>query len=77
MSDRGTIAELALLPLADAEELAWQERALCAQTDPEALVRAYDQGKQDALRTNPVSMDLEMVCLNLWANKQPTPWEKR
>jgi hypothetical protein len=52
-------------------------KVMPAQTDPEALVRAYDQGKQDALRTNPVSMDLEMVCLNLWANKQPTPWEQR
>lgn len=38
-----------------------------------ALIAAYDQGKSDALRTNPVSMDLEMVCLNLWSNAQPTP----
>lgn len=37
----------------------------------EALMVAYDQGKKDALRTNPVSMDLEMVCLGLWADKQP------
>jgi hypothetical protein len=36
-----------------------------------ALVGAYSQGKKDALSTDPVSMDLEMVCLGLWANKQP------
>lgn len=47
------------------------------EASAEALIAAYDQGKRDALRTNPVSMDLEMVCLNLWANKQPTPWEQR
>jgi hypothetical protein len=44
----------------------------------EALMAAYDQGKQDALRTNPVSMDLEMVCLSLWAGKQPVAqWEDK
>ncbi len=48
-----------------------------SKASAEALIAAYDQGKQDALRTNPVSMDLEMVCLNLWANKQPTQWEQR
>ena len=27
-------AVLGLVPLSDAQELAWQEQALCAQTDP-------------------------------------------
>ncbi len=31
------MVDMVLLPLSDAEELAWQERALCAQTDPEAF----------------------------------------
>ena len=31
------VADMALVPLSDVEELAWQERALCAQTDPEAF----------------------------------------
>jgi protein-L-isoaspartate O-methyltransferase len=39
----------------------------------EASVAAYERGLADALRTNPPSMDLEMVCVNLWANKQPVP----
>jgi len=27
---------------------------------------AYDQGRQDALRMNPVSDDLEFTCAGLW-----------
>lgn len=38
---------------------------------PTNVIQAYNQGLRDALRTNPVSMELEMVCLELWANKQP------
>ena len=39
--------------------------------DPAIVIQAYNAGKKDALRTNPVSMELDMVCLNLWINKQP------
>lgn len=39
----------------------------------EASVAAYERGLNDALKTNPPSMDLEMVCVNLWANKQAAP----
>lgn len=52
-------------------------KVIPSEASAEALIVAYDQGKRDALRLNPVSMDLEMTCLNLWANKQPTPWEQR
>jgi hypothetical protein len=38
---------------------------------PANVIQAYNHGLKDALRTNPVSMELEMVCLELWANKQP------
>ena len=31
------VADMVLVPLSDVEELEWQERALCAQTDPEAF----------------------------------------
>ena len=31
------MADMVLVPLSDIEELEWQERALCAQTDPEAF----------------------------------------
>ena len=31
------MSDMVLVPLSDTEELAWQERALCAQTDPEAF----------------------------------------
>ena len=38
---------------------------------PRDIIQAYNQGLKDALRTNPPSMDLEQVCVNMWANKQP------
>ena len=50
MSERGTIAELALLPLSDVEELAWQEQALCAQTDPEAFFPEKGGSTREAKR---------------------------
>lgn len=38
---------------------------------PKSVIEAYNMGLKDALRTNPPSMDLEQVCVNMWANKQP------
>jgi hypothetical protein len=40
-------------------------------TRAEELISIYKRGVKDALRTNPVSMDLEQTCLEVWANKQP------
>lgn len=37
----------------------------------EELINIYKRGKQDALKTNPVSFELEQTCLEVWANKQP------
>jgi len=39
---------------------------------PKSVIEAYNQGLKDALRTNPPSLDLEQVCVNLWADKQPS-----
>lgn len=38
---------------------------------PKTIIEAYKMGAKDALKTNPASMDLEMVCVGLWAEKQP------
>ena len=40
-------------------------------TRADELISIYKRGIKDALRTNPVSMDLEQACLEIWANKQP------
>ena len=40
-------------------------------TRAEELISIYKRGQADALRTNPVSFELEQVCLEVWANKQP------
>ena len=37
---------------------------------PKDVIDAYNTGRTDALRTNPVSADLEMTCLELWNRKQ-------
>ena len=41
-------------------------------TEPTQIeaIEAYNLGKQHALRTNPVSMDLEMTCVSLWVDRQ-------
>lgn len=38
----------------------------------EKLIDMYQRGQKDALKTNPVSFELEQTCLEVWANKQPT-----
>jgi len=35
------------------------------------LINIYKRGRADALKTNPVSFELEQTCLEVWANKQP------
>jgi len=37
---------------------------------PTDVIEAYSTGRADALRTNPVSADLEMTCLEIWNSKQ-------
>ena len=49
---------------------------MTARPDPSAvdmpadIVSAYRMGLKDALKTNPPNMELEAVCMELWANKQ-------
>ena len=38
---------------------------------PKDIIAAYNMGLKDALRTNPVSLELDQTCLALWAGKQP------
>ena len=35
------------------------------------LISIYKRGMKDALKTNPVSFELEQTCLEVWASKQP------
>ena len=41
------------------------------ETRAEELINIYKRGHADALKTNPVSFELEQTCLEVWANKQP------
>jgi len=38
---------------------------------PQDIVKAYNMGLKDSLRTNPPSMELDAVCLELWTERQP------
>jgi hypothetical protein len=39
-------------------------------TRAEELISIYKRGVKDALKTNPVSFELDQTCLEVWANKQ-------
>ncbi len=58
---RNAVRELYVLD-GDAEELGWQERALCAQTDPEAFFprRRLDEGGG---RAGCADLDVRSECL--------------
>jgi hypothetical protein len=43
---------------------------------PFEIIQAYNQGRIDALKLNPVSWDLEQACANLWANRLPVDTQK-
>jgi WhiB family redox-sensing transcriptional regulator len=55
-------AGLTLIPLSDVEELAWQEQALCAQTDPEAFFPEKGGSTREAKRVC-LSCDVRTDCL--------------
>jgi hypothetical protein len=46
-----------------------KEQAEPAKAMP--IITAYKAGQADALKTNPISFELEQTCLSVWANKQP------
>jgi hypothetical protein len=45
-----------------------------SRTQAQDLITTYEQGKKDALRLSPrPSLELEMACIAIWANKVPVP----
>lgn len=61
MSDNHDV-ELGLLPISDVEVLTWQERALCAQTDPEAFFPEKGGSTREAKRVC-LSCEVRVECL--------------
>jgi len=57
-----TVRELYLLDSDDAEENGWQERALCAQTDPEAFFPEKGGSTREAKRVC-LTCDVRGECL--------------
>lgn len=56
------VADMVLLPLSDVEELAWQEKALCAQTDPEAFFPEKGGSTREAKKIC-LSCEVRVECL--------------
>lgn len=40
------------------------------------IILAYQQGRVDALKLNPVSWDLEQACVGIWAGRLPVDTQK-
>ncbi len=55
-------SNVTVLPLTDAEELGWQERALCAQTDPEAFFPEKGGSTREAKRVC-TTCEVRVECL--------------
>ena len=56
------MVDMVLLPLSDVEELAWQEQALCAQTDPEAFFPEKGGSTREAKKIC-LSCEVRTECL--------------
>ncbi len=61
VADR-VLTSTGVVPLADTEELGWQERALCAQTDPEAFFPEKGGSTREAKKVC-LSCDVRVECL--------------
>ena len=55
-------SDYAQLPLEEAEEVGWQERALCAQTDPEAFFPEKGGSTREAKKVC-LSCEVRVECL--------------
>jgi len=56
------VAENVVVPSPDAEAMSWQERALCAQTDPEAFFPEKGGSTREAKRVC-LSCEVRAECL--------------
>lgn len=59
---RNPVGEMVSLPMTEDEEMGWQERALCAQTDPEAFFPEKGGSTREAKRVC-LSCDVRSDCL--------------
>lgn len=59
---RPIVSEIVLLPFSEVDDLGWHERALCAQTDPEAFFPEKGGSTREAKRVCG-SCDVRVDCL--------------
>jgi WhiB family transcriptional regulator, redox-sensing transcriptional regulator len=56
------VGDMVLLPLSEVSELSWQERSLCAQTDPEAFFPEKGGSTREAKKVC-LGCDVRVDCL--------------
>ena len=62
---------LTLLTVLAADKILSEPTAMQTALDlPTDIVKVYNLGIKDALKTNPASWELENTCLELWSNKK-------
>lgn len=62
---------LTLLTVLAADKMFSKHESLQTALDlPTDIVKSYNLGIKDALKTNPPSWELEQTCLELWSNKK-------
>jgi WhiB family redox-sensing transcriptional regulator len=59
---RNSMQDIVRLPLTEVEELSWQERALCAETDPESFFPEKGGSTREAKRIC-TSCEVRRECL--------------
>ena len=62
---------LTLLTVLAADKMFSKHESLQTALDlPTDIVKSYNLGIKDALKTNPPSWELEQTCLELWSNQK-------
>jgi hypothetical protein len=62
---------ITLLTVLAADKMFSKHESLQTALDlPTDIVKSYNLGIKDALKTNPPSWELEQTCLELWSNKK-------
>jgi WhiB family redox-sensing transcriptional regulator len=60
--EEDTVPEAVRLPMTETEEMGWQEKALCAETDPEAFFPEKGGSTREAKRVC-LSCEVRVECL--------------
>lgn len=61
---------IGLLTLIAHQRLYNEPQVIQILPNEDMIISAYDRGKKEALRTNPISWELDKACLTIWSERQ-------